>query len=86
MLTLLIYLAEEQEGGATRFPDLGLAIQPRLGRGLLWPNCKEDLRTVEDRTLHAAEPVRSGFKYAMNLWLHYSEWDRAPDDAVRRAL
>ena len=75
MLTLLVYLAEDQEGGATHFPDLGLTIQPRLGRGLLWPNCQEDLRTVEDRTLHAAEPVRSGFKYAMNLWLHYGEWD-----------
>jgi hypothetical protein len=30
-------------------------------------------------------PVRSGFKYAMNLWLHYSEWDHAPE-AVRRRL
>lgn len=78
MLTLLLYLAQQHEGGATHFPRLGLTVQPRLGRGLLWPNCQPDLSTVEHRTWHAAEPVRSGLKYAMNLWLHYLPVESGP--------
>eukprot|EP00435_Cladocopium_sp_Y103_P060141 s330_g21.t3 len=34
--TLLVYLNDVDRGGATRFPDLNLEIQPRCGQGLLF--------------------------------------------------
>ena len=78
MLTLLVYLGGNGlEGGGTHFPRLGLTVQPKLGRGLLWPNCRDDLRSVEPRTWHAAEAVTAGTKFAMNLWQHYGPWDEA---------
>jgi collagen type III alpha len=34
--TLLVYLNDVAEGGATRFEHLGLAVQPRKGKALLF--------------------------------------------------
>jgi prolyl 4-hydroxylase len=45
-----------------------VGFDPRKGDALLWWNLKEDGK--EDvMTLHAGEPVVSGEKWALNLWL-----------------
>ena len=40
--TLLYYLSEVREGGATVFPSLGLAVHPQRGSALFWYNVSED--------------------------------------------
>ena len=54
-LTLVFYLNDDFDGGATDFPELALRVQPRRGRALLF----------QHRVLHAALPVVSGEKFVL---------------------
>ena len=64
-------LSDVDEGGGTNFPQLGLTVQPKLGRGILWPSVfDENLRKSDRRTTHEALPVVRGVKHAANLWQH----------------
>jgi prolyl 4-hydroxylase len=68
LATVLAYLREPDSGGRTSFPKTRVGFDPRKGDALLWWNLKEDGK--EDvMTLHAGEPVVSGEKWALNLWL-----------------
>lgn len=66
--TLVLYLNEVDEGGATEFPELGLSVRPRTGRALYFSNVDEQGRS-DRRTLHAGAPVRAGVKYIATKWL-----------------
>ena len=69
--TFFVYLSDVEEGGGTKFNDLGLVVRPKLGRAILWPSVQaKDLLTGERRTHHEALPVEKGIKYAANLWIH----------------
>ena len=68
LATVLAYLREPDSGGRTSFPSLRVGFDPRKGDALLWWNLKEDGRE-DGMTLHAGEPVVSGEKWALNLWL-----------------
>ena len=69
--TFFVYLSDVEEGGGTRFTDLGITVTPKLGRGILWPSVLDaDLRTSDMRTNHEALPVVKGVKLAANLWQH----------------
>ena len=71
MLTLLCYLSDVDEGGETTFPALNLTVAPKAGRALLWANTLDATPLLKDnRTRHAALPVRAGVKYAANLWYY----------------
>jgi len=71
VFTFFVYLSDVTAGGGTRFTDLGLVVQPKLGRAVLWPSVKgEDLLSADMRTNHEALPVIDGVKYAANLWIH----------------
>jgi hypothetical protein len=63
-ITLVFYLNDDVEGGATEFPELGQIISPRRGRALLF----------QHRVLHAARPVTRGVKYVLRTDILY----RAP--------
>jgi prolyl 4-hydroxylase len=66
--TCVIYLSEVEDGGGTRFPNLGLEIRPRPGAVLYFADV--DARGVEDpATLHAGVPVLAGVKYIATKWL-----------------
>lgn len=60
-LVFLWYLNDVAEGGETCFPDLGLSIQPRAGRLLMFPPYW--------MYQHEAPPPRSGDKYILSTYL-----------------
>jgi len=69
--TVLLYLNDVDEGGETHFPSLGVKVQPRRGRALLWPNVDyHDSGRLNERTQHEALPVRKGEKWAASQWVH----------------
>jgi prolyl 4-hydroxylase len=72
--TLLIYLQEPENGGATSFPQVGmLKIHPRRGAALWFQNVTMEGR-MDPRLLHAGEPVIGGRKYICSAWLRQETW------------
>ena len=70
-LTLFVYLSDVTDGGETVFPVLNFSVVPKVGRAVLWANTLDAQPLVKDkRTRHAALPVRTGVKYAANLWYY----------------
>lgn len=69
--TFLIYLNDVEAGGETEFPELGIKIKPQTGLALFWENGRQvgDLVIPDPKTLHAGTPVKSGIKWAMNVWI-----------------
>ena len=75
VLTIFLYLNEVEEGGGTHFGQLGLTVQPKKGRALIWPSVlDEDLLEWDERTHHEALPVLSGLKYGANAWIHLRDF------------
>merc|ERR1712071_204217 len=75
--TLLLYLNEGMEGGATTFPRYvnadtsePLRVVPKIGKAVLFYSFLPD-GNFDDLSQHAAEPVQKGEKWLMNLWI----WD-----------
>jgi prolyl 4-hydroxylase len=60
-LVFLWYLNDVADGGETRFPDLGISVQPRAGRLLMFPPYW--------MYQHEAPPPRSGEKYILSTYL-----------------
>jgi len=74
VLTFLIYLNDDYEGGETDFPRLGWRFRGRKGDALFWwsvdPAGAPDLRT-----LHAGLAPRAGEKWLFSQWVR----DRSQD-------
>jgi len=66
--TLLLYLNDVPEGGATTFPRLGLSVQPKKGSVLYFANLTENGER-DTRALHAGAPVKKGVKWVATKWL-----------------
>jgi prolyl 4-hydroxylase len=71
LCTMLIYLntLEENQGGATYFRDLNVAVKPVTGRAVCWTNMNPD-GSPHMETLHAAlPPIGEGVeKWVIQLW------------------
>jgi prolyl 4-hydroxylase len=65
--TLMVYLNQPDEGGATRFKRIGKVIQPETGKLLAWHNLDADGRPNYE-TLHAGLKVYRGTKYIITKW------------------
>lgn len=68
VMTMLVYLNEDFEGGETDFPELGITIRPRRGEGLLFRNVDDEGRP-DPSLLHAGVPVRTGVKLLASRWI-----------------
>jgi len=65
--TFMIYLQEPQGGGETEFPDLGLKVEPRLGRAVFWNNLYA-WGEGNYSTQHQSLPVTAGSKTIITKW------------------
>ena len=55
--TVLVYLNDVDDGGATRFPALGLEVAPRELRAVAWANVRADgVRTCARATARRPRP------------------------------
>jgi prolyl 4-hydroxylase len=68
ILTFLIYLNDDYDGGATAFETTGLALRPRAGDAVLFRNTTRDGR-MDARMRHAGQPVTKGVKYLASRWI-----------------
>uniref|UniRef100_A0A6C0B6M3 Fe2OG dioxygenase domain-containing protein n=1 Tax=viral metagenome TaxID=1070528 RepID=A0A6C0B6M3_9ZZZZ len=67
--TMLIYLNDDFEGGATRFVNLAKDIKPpKHGSILFYPLDKYNNK-CHPKALHAGLPLSSGQKYIANVWI-----------------
>lgn len=66
--TLLVYLNDDFEGGATAFEAGGLRHRGRKGDALLWANTLPD-GSIDPRTRHAGLPPTTGEKWVLSQWL-----------------
>ncbi|VWX56993.1 Prolyl 4-hydroxylase [Burkholderiales bacterium 8X] len=69
--TLVMYLQEPEQGGATTFPDVGLEVAPKQGTGVFFTYDRPDSST---RTLHGGAPVLAGEKWVATKWLREREF------------
>jgi prolyl 4-hydroxylase len=68
VLTFLVYLNEDYEGGETRFSATGLEVRGRVGDGLLFRNASAT-GAPDPRSLHAGMPVTRGVKHLASRWI-----------------
>jgi prolyl 4-hydroxylase len=66
--SFLIYLNDDFSGGETEFPDLGVKIEPKRGKAIVWKNVNEK-GMPEYTSLHAGLPVIEGVKYILVIWV-----------------
>ena len=69
--TLLVYLTDDFEAGATHFAAIGTRVRPKRGDGVLFYNTDADTGAELAASLHAGEPVASGTKWVANCWVRF---------------
>ncbi|XP_053612410.1 prolyl 4-hydroxylase subunit alpha-1 isoform X2 [Plodia interpunctella] len=67
--TVLFYMSEVAQGGATVFMRLGISVFPKKGAALFWMNLHPS-GAGDVSTRHAACPVLRGSKWVCNKWIH----------------
>ena len=72
MVTALAYLNDVDEGGETDFPKINVSVKPNKGDVVVFHNCIEGTTKINPDALHAGSPVKSGEKWAVNLWFRES--------------
>lgn len=70
--TLVVYLNSPEQGGATIFPDLKLAVAPVKGNAVFF---SYDRPHPSTRTLHGGAPVLSGEKWVATKWMRQGRFD-----------
>jgi prolyl 4-hydroxylase len=64
--TIVMYLAEPEQGGGTTFPDVNLVVAPKRGNAVFF---SYDRPHPVTRTLHGGAPVLAGEKWIATKWL-----------------
>lgn len=75
VLTMVIYLNNNFEGGATRFINLNKDIKPKEYSGILFFPMNKTGDKCHANSLHAGLPIKSGEKYIANVWIRESYFE-----------
>ncbi|XP_065371276.1 prolyl 4-hydroxylase subunit alpha-1 [Calliphora vicina] len=67
--TVLFYMSDVEQGGATVFTAINTAVWPKKGAAAFWYNLHRS-GEGDYRTRHAACPVLTGSKWVSNKWIH----------------
>lgn len=81
VLTVLVYLSDDYEGGETSFPHSGLSFRGRAGDALLFRNAGPDGRP-DPLSLHAGLPVTRGSKYLASRWIRGERFTFPPPKPI----
>ena len=65
--TILVYLRDVEEGGETKFPQLGISVKPRKGLALIW-NSMNSHGECDPTSFHNAAKVIKGHKFIIQRW------------------
>lgn len=86
VVTVLIYLNDVPQGGATAFPTLNLQVQPRKGMALVFfPATVDGL--LDRNALHAAQPAMEPFtKYVSQVWIRQGSYTGHPSKRLPQPL
>lgn len=68
LFTTLCYLNDVEEGGETAFPNLKVAIRPKLGRVLVFANTVPGTNTVHEDSAHVGFGPGDGVKWVLSMW------------------
>jgi len=69
VLTVLIYLNDDFEGGETDFKELNQSFKPVKNSAIVFHPLDKDNKKCHPKALHAGMPVKSGTKYICNIWI-----------------
>ena len=69
IITNIIYLNDNFEGGETYFPMLNIDVKPEIGKVLTFENCIPNSQYLNPFSLHQSKPIKKGQKYILTLWL-----------------
>jgi predicted 2-oxoglutarate/Fe(II)-dependent dioxygenase YbiX len=69
IVTFLLYLNDEFDGGELEFPLVGQRFKGKAGDGLYFAHVNQE-GTRERLSLHAGLPIRRGEKYVLSQWIH----------------
>lgn len=67
--TFILALNDGYQGGATMFPNLGLAFKLKAG-DVLFFDTLDNYEFITSKALHGGMPVTSGEKWICNLWVN----------------
>jgi prolyl 4-hydroxylase len=65
--SIVIYLNDIDDGGATVFPSLRRSIRPERGKLLAWHNLDAEGKPLRS-ALHSGHPPRAGTKWILSTW------------------
>jgi prolyl 4-hydroxylase len=83
-VTVLVYLNDVAQGGATAFPALNLEVQPRQGMAIVFfPATVDGL--LDKMALHAARPAIDT-KYVSQVWIRQGEYNGQPSKRLPQTL
>jgi len=68
ILTTLIYLNDDFQGGETRFVTLDKNIKPIRNSAIIFHPLEKTNKRCHPKALHAGMPIKSGVKYVCNIW------------------
>jgi len=69
--TVMIYLNDVEEGGATSFLNVAASFKPKTGTAVIWNSLKPD-GTPNVDSMHQALPVTKGYKAVITNWFRSS--------------
>ena len=84
VVTVLVYLNDVNQGGATAFPSLNLQVQPRRGMALVFfPATVDGL--LDKMALHAALPAIDT-KFVSQVWIRQGNYNGQPSKRLPQTL